>query len=151
MLKIHPKSEWRKRHTGRGKQAKKNAPAAEKEAKKQKKNEAIVKKAIEKTFKVECAQCNELLSRPIRKVAICGGAGDFLAPQAIALGADAFITGEMHYHVYFGHEQEIQLCVIGHYQSEQYTSEIFRDIIEKDCPGLKTVIAETVTNPIVYL
>ena len=107
--------------------------------------------AVKKTFKVECAQCNELLSRPIRKVAICGGAGDFLAPQAIALGADAFITGEMHYHVYFGHEQEIQLCVIGHYQSEQYTSEIFRDIIEKDCPGLKTVIAETVTNPIVYL
>ena len=107
--------------------------------------------AVKKTFKVECAQCNELLRRPIRKVAICGGAGDFLAPQAIALGADAFITGEMHYHVYFGHEQEIQLCIIGHYQSEQYTSEIFRDIIEKDCPGLKTVIAETVTNPIVYL
>ena len=100
---------------------------------------------------VQCAMCNELLERPIRKVAICGGAGDFLLPDAVAQGADAFITGEMHYHQYFGYEQRIQLCVIGHYQSEQYTSEIFRDIIQKECPGVTTCIAETCTNPIVYL
>ena len=108
-------------------------------------------KEVKRAFGVECAQCNELLRRPVSKVAICGGAGDFLLPQAIALGADAFITGEMHYHVFFGHEQEIQICVIGHYQSEQYTSEIFRDILKKECPGLKLAIAETVTNPIVYI
>ena len=91
------------------------------------------------------------LERPIRKVAICGGAGDFLLPDAISQGADAFITGEMHYHQYFGTEQQIQICVIGHYQSEQFTSEIFRDIIRKECPGVKTCIAETNTNPIVYI
>ena len=106
--------------------------------------------AVKETFGVECAQCNELLHRPISKVAICGGAGDFLLPQAVALGADAFITGEMHYHVYFGHEQEIQICVIGHYQSEQFTQELFSDILAKDCPGLRTEIAETMTNPIRY-
>ena len=106
--------------------------------------------AVKETFGVECAQCNELLRRPISKVAICGGAGDFLLPQAIALGADAFITGEMHYHVYFGHEQKIQICVIGHYQSEQFTQELFCDILAKDCPGLRTEIAETLTNPIRY-
>ena len=106
---------------------------------------------VKKQFHCECAQCNELLERPIRKVAICGGAGDFLLPDAISQGADAFITGEMHYHQYFGTEQQIQICVIGHYQSEQFTSEIFRDIIQKECPGVKTCIAETNTNPIVYI
>ena len=105
---------------------------------------------VKQAFGVECAMCNELLRRPVRKVAICGGGGDFLLPQAIALGADAFITGEMHYHQYFGHEQEIQICVIGHYQSEQYTSEVFSDILAKECPTLHTEIAETVTNPIYY-
>jgi putative NIF3 family GTP cyclohydrolase 1 type 2 len=95
--------------------------------------------------------CNELLRRPIRRVSICGGAGDFLLDEALKAGADAFITGEMHYHQYFGYEQQIQICVIGHYQSEQYTTEIFRDIIEKECPGVKTCIAETCTNPILYL
>ncbi|MBE6259851.1 MAG: Nif3-like dinuclear metal center hexameric protein [Prevotella sp.] len=106
---------------------------------------------VKERFQVDCALCNELLQRPISKVAICGGAGDFLLPDAVGEGADAFITGEMHYHQYFGHEQQIQICVIGHYQSEQYTSEIFRDIIQKDCPGVRTVLAETNTNPIVYI
>ena len=106
---------------------------------------------VKDRFGVQCAQCNVLLQRPISKVAICGGAGDFLLPDAVGEGADAFITGEMHYHQYFGYEQQIQICVIGHYQSEQYTAEIFRDIIERDCPGVKTFIAETCTNPILYL
>ena len=106
---------------------------------------------VKKQFSVQCAQCNALLQRPIKKVAICGGAGDFLLPDAISQGADAFITGEMHYHQYFGMEQQIQICVIGHYQSEQFTSEIFRGIIQKDCPGVRTEIAETNTNPIVYI
>ena len=105
---------------------------------------------VKARFGVQCAQCNALLERPVKKVAICGGAGDFLLPDAIVQGADAFITGEMHYHQYFGYEQQIQICVIGHYQSEQFTSEIFRDIIQKECPGVRTEIAETNTNPIVY-
>ena len=107
--------------------------------------------AVKKAFDVECAMCNELLHRPIHKVAICGGAGDFLLDDAIKAGADAFITGEMHYHQYFGYEQGIQICVIGHYQSEQYSSEIFREIINESCPDVKTIIAETCTNPIMYL
>ena len=102
-------------------------------------------------FGVECVQCNQLLRRPIRKVALCGGAGSFLLEDAIAAGADAFITGEMHYHEYFGHDQEIQICVIGHYQSEQYTSEIFKQIIEEKWPDAKCLISEINTNPIIYL
>ena len=106
---------------------------------------------VKKAFQVECAMCNELLRRPVRTVAICGGAGDFLLDDALKAGADAFITGEMHYHQYFGYEQQIQICVIGHYQSEQYTAEIFEEIIREACPGVKTIIAETNTNPILYL
>ena len=107
--------------------------------------------AVKKVFDVECAMCNELLHRPVGKVAICGGAGDFLLDEAVKAGADAFITGEMHYHQYFGYEQQIQICVIGHYQSEQFTTEIFRDIIGRECPGVKAFIAETCTNPILYI
>ena len=106
---------------------------------------------VKKAFGVECAMCNELLRRPVRKVAICGGAGDFLLDEALKAGADAFITGEMHYHQYFGYEQQIQICVIGHYQSEQFTAEIFEEIIREACPGVKTCMAETNTNPILYL
>jgi len=57
----------------------------------------------------------------------------------------------MHYHQYFGYEQRIQICVIGHYQSEQFTYELFRDIIHARCPEVRTEVAETDTNPILYL
>jgi dinuclear metal center YbgI/SA1388 family protein len=106
---------------------------------------------VKKAFDVECARCNQLLQRPIKRVAICGGAGDFLLDDAVKAGADAFITGEMHYHQYFGYEQQIQICVIGHYESEQFTAEVFQEIIQQQCPEVKTVIAETNTNPILYL
>ncbi len=105
---------------------------------------------LKSVFGVQCVMANELLERPVRKVAVCGGAGSFLLSEAIALGADAFITGEMHYHEYFAHEQEIQIAVIGHYQSEQFTSELFEEIIRESCPGLRTCITRINTNPIHY-
>lgn len=105
---------------------------------------------LKKVFGVECVMANELLRREISRVALCGGAGDFLLDDALAAGADAFITGEMHYHQYFGHEQQIQIAVIGHYQSEQYTNEIFRDIIQQNCPGVACHLTEVCTNPICY-
>ena len=92
----------------------------------------------------------EWLRRPIRKVALCGGAGAFMLDEAIARGADAFVTGEMSYHQYFGHEQKIQIAVIGHYQSEQFTTEIFKTIIEEQCEGVKCEISAIDTNPIIY-
>jgi dinuclear metal center YbgI/SA1388 family protein len=105
---------------------------------------------VKKTFGVECVQCNQLLRRGIRRVALCGGAGSFLLDDAAAAGADAFITGEMHYHEFFGREQQIQIAVIGHYQSEQYTNEIFKTIIEEKCKGVKCYLTQTCTNPIIY-
>jgi len=57
----------------------------------------------------------------------------------------------MHYHEYFGHDQDIQIAVIGHYQSEQYTNEIFKSIITEACPGVKTYLTQMNTNPIIYL
>ncbi len=106
---------------------------------------------VKKVFGVECAQCNQLLHRKISKVALCGGAGSFLLDDAIKTGADAFITGEMHYHDFFGHEQEIQIAVLGHYQTEQYTNEILYSILREAFPLLSLYMTETNTNPIKYL
>ena len=106
---------------------------------------------LKHTFGAECVRANELIRRDICKVALCGGAGDFLLDEALKVGADAFITGEMHYHQFFGLEQKIQLAIIGHYESEQYTTEIFRDIIMEKCPDVHCMITETNTNPIIYL
>ncbi len=108
-------------------------------------------KMLKDVFCVECVMAGELLRRPICTVAICGGAGDFLLRDAVAAGADAFVTGEMHYHQFFGMEQTIQIATLGHYQSEQFTKEIFKEIIERDCPGVRCVMSDIDTNPILYI
>ncbi len=103
---------------------------------------------IKKTFRADSIKVNELLKRPIRKIALCGGSGAFVLPKAIETGADAFITGEMHYHEFFGTEQLLQIAVIGHYESEQYTINLLQEIINESCPGVRTVLTSVNTNPI---
>ena len=92
-------------------------------------------KRIKKIFEVGCLKHNKLTGRLIQKVSLCGGAGAFLIPQAVRSGADVFITGEIKYHDYFGRETDILLAEIGHYESEQYTKEIFYSIIRDLFPN----------------
>lgn len=89
------------------------------------------------------------VEKEIRKVALCGGAGAFLMGKAREMGADAFITGEIHYHDYFG--QDMLLVEMGHYQSEQYTQELLMKIILKSCAGARVIKTSLNTNPIVSL
>lgn len=106
---------------------------------------------VKQAFGVECLMHNELLTRPVQSVAICGGAGGFLLDEALRIQADAFLTGEMNYHQYFGHDGQIQIGVLGHYQSEQYTVDIFNQIIGERCPRLPIFKTTVCTNPIKYL
>ena len=47
-------------------------------------------KRIKKIFEVGCVRHNKLTGREIQKVALCGGAGAFLLPQAIRTGAGLY-------------------------------------------------------------
>jgi len=84
----------------------------------------------------------------VQRVALCGGAGAFLIPKAIGKGADAFITGEIGYHRFFGYEDSILLMELGHYESEQYTLELLHDIVAKAAPELPIHYTAVKTNPI---
>ena len=102
-------------------------------------------------FGIKCIRHNRLSGRKIRRVALCGGAGGFLLSKAISLGADVFLTGEMRYHDYFGHEDELLIAELGHYESEQYTIDLLTDILSQQLPKLRIVKTSNNTNPINYL
>ncbi|MCR4765507.1 MAG: Nif3-like dinuclear metal center hexameric protein [Bacteroidaceae bacterium] len=106
---------------------------------------------IKEIFQVGCVRHTILKNRMIKKVALCGGAGAFLMEEAIKAGADVFITGEIKYHDFFGHDDEILLAEIGHYESEQYTKEIFKQIISEKFPEVPLKMTKVNTNPIYYL
>ena len=99
-----------------------------------------------KSIRVNCAN-----KQMIRKVALCGGSGSFLIQQAVEQGADAFITGEIGYHRFFGHETDMLMMEIGHYESEQYTVEVLQEVITKAAPTLSVYCSEKSINPINYL
>lgn len=81
----------------------------------------------------------------IRSVALCGGAGAFLLPQAVAKGADCFISGEFHYHDYF--DPGTLLIELGHYESEQFTQDLLKESLERAFPEIEIVKTSVNTNP----
>jgi len=86
----------------------------------------------------------------ITTVAVCGGAGSFLLKDAIAAGANAFVTGDFKYHQFFDAENKIMICDIGHYESEQFTPEIFSEVLRRKFPTFATRFTSINTNPINY-
>ena len=86
----------------------------------------------------------------MQKVAVCGGSGSFLLNDAIASGADFFITGDYKYHQFFDADAKIVIADIGHYESEQFTQEIFKEILNKKFPNFATLLSNLSTNPINY-
>ncbi len=92
-----------------------------------------------------------LLGKPIRRVAVCGGSGSFLLPAAISAGVDIFVTADMKYHEFFDAEEKIVVADIGHYESEQFTKELFYEILIKKFPNFALRLSEVKTNPVLYL
>lgn len=106
---------------------------------------------LKETFRVECLMHSPLTGKDIRSVAVCGGAGSFLLTEAIGQGADSFVTGEMHYHDFFGLEKGPLAVCLGHYQSEQYTTSVFERILRDAFPKMRITFSSLNTNPIKYV
>jgi len=105
---------------------------------------------LKKQMKTDCIRHTALHGRNIQRVALCGGAGSFLLPHAIRSGADIFITGDYKYHQFFDAEEKIIIADIGHYESEQFTSEIFEAILKKKFPTFAILLSDINTNPVKY-
>ncbi len=105
---------------------------------------------VKQTFNTSIIKHTFLTNKPIKKVALCGGSGRFLLKNAIAANADAFITSDFKYHDYFDVDKRLLLLDIGHYESEQFTPEIFYDIIQNKFPTFAIRLSKINTNPINY-
>ena len=91
-----------------------------------------------------------LLNKTIKKVAVCGGSGSFLLNNAIASGADAFVTADYKYHQFFDAEGKIIIADVGHYESEQFTMDLLIEKIQKKFPTFAVCLTKCNTNPVFY-
>lgn len=117
---------------------------------------------IKRTFRAGSLRHTALLGKKVTKVAVCGGSGSFLLTEAIRQNADVFVTADFKYHQFFDAENRIVIADIGHYESEQFTRELLRDILlekfsifaarfKKSDRGIPFFISAINTNPINYL
>ena len=98
--------------------------------------------------KLECTYVR--YTRPkkdqVKTVALCGGSGAEFIGEAIAQGADVYITADCKYHEFQDADGQIGLIDIDHWISERHAREIFRDIIEP--LGVQCIISESDRTPI---
>jgi putative NIF3 family GTP cyclohydrolase 1 type 2 len=107
---------------------------------------ALVKQA----FGLKFLKHTALLGKPIQKIALCGGSGSFLLKNAIACGADAYITSDIKYHEFFDADKHLLLLDIGHWESEQFTIDLLQNYLQEIFPTFAVLKTAVNTNPVRY-
>lgn len=108
-------------------------------------------KSLKKNMKAEGVRYTEIHKKTIKKIAICGGSGSFLLNDAIRQQADVFITGDYKYHQFFDAQEQIIIADIGHFESEQFTIDLFQDILSPGFESIEFIKTSVNTNPVKYL
>ncbi|HNU34739.1 MAG TPA: Nif3-like dinuclear metal center hexameric protein [Bacteroidia bacterium] len=106
---------------------------------------------LKKNMQAAVVKHTNLRGKPVKKVAVCGGAGIFLLQEAIRQGADVFITSDIKYHEYFDADGKIVLADIGHYESEQFTAQLIMNELKNNFSTFALRLTNIVTNPVNYL
>ncbi|MDE7093173.1 MAG: Nif3-like dinuclear metal center hexameric protein, partial [Muribaculaceae bacterium] len=91
------------------------------------------------------------LDTPVKRVALCGGAGTEFLTDAIDKNADVYITSDSKLNYFIDYADRIILLDIGHYEAEQCTKEIFYDIITEKFPNFALYKSQSESNPVHYL
>ncbi len=88
--------------------------------------------------------------RPVRTVAVCGGSGGSLLPEATAAGADVFLTSDLRHHA-VSEAQETPgpaLCDVAHFASEWPWVPVVADVVTTDLTGrVEAVASRRRTDP----
>ncbi len=105
---------------------------------------------LKEKMNVSCIRHSHLLNKTIQKVAVLGGSGSFGIKNAIAHGADVYISADFKYHEFYQAENKLVIMDIGHYESEQFTKNLIVRYLNKKFTTFAVILSEEITNPINY-
>lgn len=111
-------------------------------------NTEIFLARLKTIFNLTAIRHSQLVNRRISKVAVCGGSGAEFISDAIRQHADIYITADIKYHQFFLADNQIIIADIGHYESEQFTKEIFNDQLIGFFPNFAIHVAQSGVNPV---
>lgn len=106
---------------------------------------------VKKACNSPIVRCTTPPEGTLTRIALCGGSGGSFIQEAIASGAQAYVTSDVRYHDFVDFASKIFLIDIGHYESEKCTKDIFYHIVSKIFPNFALYYSEKEKNPINYL
>ncbi|HBI81630.1 MAG TPA: Nif3-like dinuclear metal center hexameric protein [Bacteroidales bacterium] len=106
---------------------------------------------VKHQLKTQFVRYTNPIKQYVNRIAICGGTGISLLNDALAAKADVFITADVKYHQFFDAENLIVIADVGHFESEQFTVDIFYDLLSKKLPNFAILKSDVRTNPINYI
>lgn len=107
-------------------------------------------KMLQNAFGTKVLRHTPLRGKNVQTVALCGGAGAFLIKAAKAQGADFYVTSDVKYHEFFDAEGGLVLADVGHYESEQFTTDLLYDLLVQKFPNFAVLKTGVNTNPVQY-
>jgi dinuclear metal center YbgI/SA1388 family protein len=105
---------------------------------------------VRQAFMVPVVRHTRLTGRPVKRVAICGGAGSFLISRALSAGANFYVTSDVKYHEFFDANGQLVIADIGHFESEQFTVDLLFDVLREKFRNFAILKSDIKTNPINY-
>lgn len=108
-------------------------------------------RSLKETFGCGVVRHTALVGETVKRIAVCGGSGGFLLGDAVRAKADVFITADYKYHEFFDADGRIVIADIGHFESEQFTSEWLVALLLKKFTTFAVRLTNVNTNPINYL
>jgi putative NIF3 family GTP cyclohydrolase 1 type 2 len=105
---------------------------------------------IREIFQIPVIRHSGLRGKQIKRVSLCGGAGSFLISNAIANNSDIFLTADLKYHDFFEASDSMVIADIGHFESEQFTTDLVYGLLKEKFPTFAVLKIGINTNPINY-
>ena len=105
---------------------------------------------VKNVCKIPVVKHSKLQEKPIKTVALCGGGGSELRPDAITQDADVYLSSDFKHYEYHSVNTPILLVDAGHFETEQYAVDILHSEITKKFPNFAVLKTKTNNNPVFY-
>ncbi len=100
---------------------------------------------VRKVLRAEGLRISGDRAASVKKIAVCGGSGSDLIPEAIRAEANAFVTADVRYHS-FHDAGDLVLIDAGHWETEHPVLDIIRSRLMAACADRGEEIRVSVTN-----
>ena len=104
---------------------------------------------VKERFSLKAVRCSRPVEGPVSRVALCSGSGASLLQDALSSGAQAYICGDLSYHLFFA-EEGFMLLDIGHFESEIDIVDKLISVLEEKIRTFAILRTKQDNNPVYY-